>query len=123
MATVNRFEDLRCWQEARVLTRKVYVYSQKGKLGKDWDAKSQFRRAALSVMNNIAEGFGRFSDREIKRFLEFSSSSANELCSMLYLFEDIGYLPFEDILELRALAEKTRSSILAFIRYLGKGKK
>ena len=106
-----------------MLTRKVYVYSQKGKLGKDWDAKSQFRRAALSVMNNIAEGFGRFSDREIKRFLEFSSSSANELCSMLYLFEDIGYLPFEDILELRALAEKTRSSILAFIRYLGKGKK
>ncbi len=77
MEKVTRFEDLHCWQAARVLARKVFVYSKQGELGKDWDTRSQFRRAALSVMNNIAEGFTRFSDREKIRFLEISTSSGN----------------------------------------------
>ena len=53
---VTRFEDLECWQAARELVKRAYEVSQEGALSRDWDARSQFRRASVSVMNNIAEG-------------------------------------------------------------------
>lgn len=74
MAKVERFEDLRCWQEARVLVKEIYLLSENGKLEKDFDTRSQLRRAALSVMNNIAEGFGRYSNKEFIRYLDIANS-------------------------------------------------
>ncbi|MCB9266324.1 MAG: four helix bundle protein [Lewinellaceae bacterium] len=118
MEKVTRFEDLHCWQSARALARKVFVYSKQGELGKDWDTRSQFRRAGLSVMNNIAEGFTRFSDREKIRFLEISTSSGNEVKSMLYLFEDLAFLPQETILELHQDTDKAINQTMGLIRYL-----
>ncbi|MCO6493195.1 MAG: four helix bundle protein [Phaeodactylibacter sp.] len=118
MEKVTRFEDLHCWQSARVLVRKVFEYSKSGALSSDWDTRSQFRRAAVSAMNNIAEGFGRFSDKDQIRFYEISSSSASEVKRMLYLFEDIGYLPPQILEELHLIADKTRNQTLGLIRYL-----
>lgn len=118
MEKVTRFEDLHCWQAARVLARKVFIYSKQGELGKDWDTRSQFRRAALSVMNNIAEGIARFSDQEKIRFLEISTSSGNEVKSMLYLFEDLNFLPREVIRELHEDVDKAINLTMGFIRYL-----
>ena len=69
MAKVERFEDLVCWQEARKLVKEIYLISEEGKLSRDFDTKSQLKRAALSSMNNIAEGFGKFSNREFIHFL------------------------------------------------------
>lgn len=69
---VTRFEDLECWQAARELVKRVYEASQEGALSKDWDAISQFRRASISVMNNIAEGFARYYKNEFKRFLDIA---------------------------------------------------
>ncbi len=118
MPRIDHFEELHCWQESRVLARKIFLYSHEGKLGKDWDTKSQFRRAALSIMNNIAEGFERFSNKEKIRFMEIAFTSGNEVKSMLYLFEDIGYLPAAQIAELKAHTEKTKAMILGLIKYL-----
>jgi four helix bundle protein len=85
MAKVERFEDLKCWQDARVLVKEIYLLSERGRLAKDFDTRRQLRRAALSVMNNIAEGFGRFSNKEFIRFLDMSNNSAAEVKSILYV--------------------------------------
>ena len=69
-------------------------------------------------MNNIAEGFGRSSKKERVRFLEISSSSSSEVKSMLYLIEDIAYLPANRIQEIRELNEKTYSLTIGLINYL-----
>ena len=118
MEKVTCFEELRCWQAARILVRKVFMYTTTGELAKDRDTRSQVRRAALSVMNNIAEGFNRFSDKEKIRFLEISASSGTEVKSMLYLFEDLNLLPKETIEELRSETDKTINQTFGFIRYL-----
>lgn len=60
MAKVERFENLRCWQKARVLVKEIYLLTEEGKLARDFDSQSQIRRVAISVMNTIAEGFGKY---------------------------------------------------------------
>lgn len=81
---VERFEDLDCWKASRVLGNFVYEISSGGALSKDFSTREQLRRTALSAMNNIAEGFGRFSDKEFIRFLEISQASGQEVRSMTY---------------------------------------
>lgn len=68
MGKIERFEDLKCWKAARELVKEVYTLSDAGRLSKDFDTRSQFRKAALSSMNNIAEGFGRFSKKDLFGF-------------------------------------------------------
>ena len=118
MAKVERFEDLKCWQAARELVKIVYSASESGRLAKDFDTKSQIRRAALSTMNNIAEGFGRDSDKEFIRFLEIAQSSAMEVKSITYVLLDLNYLQEDRIKEISMKAEETKSITLGLIRYL-----
>ncbi len=120
---VTRFEELDCWKAARELVKKVYEVSQEGKLARDWDARSQFRRAAVSVMNNIAEGFARYHDKQFIFFLDVSQSSAAEVKSMLYLLEDLQYLEKDTIQDLHAKVDKARNLTLGLIRYLDKKNK
>ena len=70
MALVESFEGLFCWQAARKLVGMVYSSCEEGRLSKDFETRGQLKRAALSSMNNIAEGFGRSSIRESIRYLE-----------------------------------------------------
>jgi four helix bundle protein len=118
VAKIEKFEDLKCWQAARELVKMVYVACEEGKFIKDFDTKSQMRRAALSTMNNIAEGFGRGSDKEFIRFLEIAQSSAMEVKSITYVLIDLNYLPEEKIMEISKKAEETKSITLGLIRYL-----
>lgn len=123
MGTVKRFEDLRCWQKARKLTAKIYRMSKQGELAKDFDTRSQFRSAGLSIMNNIGEGFGRYSNKDFVRFLDYSSGSCTEVKSMAYLLLDLEYFPAAQIEELQNELEEVKASILAFIKYLRKNEK
>ncbi len=118
MAKIEKFEDLKCWQAARELVKMVYVACEEGKFVKDFDTKSQIRRAALSTMNNIAEGFGRGSDKEFIRFLEIAQSSAMEVKSITYVLIDLNYLAEDKIREISKKAEETKSITLGLIRYL-----
>lgn len=118
MSKIERFEDLKCWQAARKLVREVFISSEQGKLAKDFDLKSQFKRAALSSMNNIAEGFGRYSNKDFIRFLDTSQSSVQEIQSMLYVISDLEYLPQEKIDLIRSLAAETKNLTLALVKYL-----
>src|SRR5687768_17168643 len=108
MPKVERFEDLRCWQEARKLVKEIYLASETGKLAKDFDTKSQIKRAALSSMNNIAEGFGKFSNKEFIRYLDIAHNSASEVKSILYVLLDLNYLSTEKIKELQDKTEEIK---------------
>ena len=87
-----RFEDLRVWKAARELTRSVYVTTNENKLSKDFGLKDQMRRAAVSAMSNVAEGYERDGNRELRQFLSVSKGSIGELRSQLYVALDAGYI-------------------------------
>ena len=118
MSKVEKFEDLRCWQEARMLVKEIYLIGEYGKLAKDYDTRSQLRRAALSSMNNIAEGFGKYSNKEFIRYLDTASNSVSEVKSILYVLLDLNYLEVEKIKALQDKAEEVKARTLALIRYL-----
>jgi len=123
MAKVERFEELDCWKAGRELMNLVFDLCEKPGLVQDFDTKAQIKRAAVSTMNNVAEGFGRFSKIEFIRFLGIAQSSALEVRSMAYVLLDRNYITQ---LEFDSLHEKTNKVINlnnGFIRYLqAKGK-
>ena len=89
MGFAENFEDLQIWQRSRVLTKEVYDAFEKIR---DFEFRSQIQSAAVSVMNNIAEGFVRQSKKDFAHFLDLSMGSSGEVRSMLYLAEDRRYL-------------------------------
>ena len=89
---VKKFEDLIAWQKARVLTRKIYALTEQGKFSGDFGLKDQIRRAAVSIMSNIAEGFERGRSAEFHQFLSIAKGSCAELRTQLYVAFDAGYL-------------------------------
>lgn len=92
MSTFKRFEDIQAWQKARVLTKKVYLLSNDGEFGKDFDLRRQIRRSCASIMANIAEGQGRRTDKDFANFLNMSLGSVAETKSHVYLALDMGYI-------------------------------
>jgi len=95
MATVTRFEDLRAWQRARELTNLVYQFSRIKPFASDFKMKDQIRGAALSIMNNIAEGFDRQRDTEFLYFLRMAKASCGEVRSQSYIAFDQNYIDDE----------------------------
>ena len=89
---VRHFEDLDVWQKARVFTRRVYRISSDERFARDYSLRDQLRRAAVSVIANIAEGFERGGNREFKQFLSLAKGSAGEARAHLYVALDAGYI-------------------------------
>ena len=89
---VERFEDLIAWQKARQLTADIYRLTSKGDFSKDFGLRDQIRRASVSVMSNIAEGFDRGSRGEFHQFLVIAKASCAEVRSQLYVAQDVGYI-------------------------------
>ncbi len=118
MATIERFEDIKAWQAARDLVSVVYRVSGRGKFEKDFGLRDQIRRASVSVMSNIAEGFERGSDREFCRFLYIAKGSAGEVRSHLFVASDLGYLTSDEFDDFRARAEEVAKALSGFITYL-----
>ena len=118
MKNAKCFVDLHCWQAGRKLAHHIFIISKTGELGKDWDTRSQLRRAAVSVMNNIAEGHARFLDADSIRFLDYAKASGNEVKSMAYLLEDIEYISNGTATTLRNMANDAIHLTGGYIRYL-----
>jgi four helix bundle protein len=89
---IEKFEDLIAWQKARKLTRQIYKATNQGKFASDYGLKDQIRRAAVSSMSNMAEGFERGGLVEFQRFLAIAKGSCAELRTQLYVALDVGYL-------------------------------
>jgi four helix bundle protein len=118
MGKIERFEDLKCWQQARKVVNLVYDVCDTEKIFRDFTTKDQIKRAALSSMNNIAEGFGRFSNKEFIRFLEISESSAMETRSMLYILIDRKYIDQKKFDEIYNEVIDLTNQVIGFIKYL-----
>ena len=104
----QRFEDLVAWQKARELSREVYRITGTGILRRDRVLVDQMRRAAVSVMSNIAEGFERQASlAEFSHFLSIAKGSCGEIRSQLVVALDAGYLDGDVFMELRSRAEET----------------
>jgi four helix bundle protein len=120
MATLKSFEELECWQDARVLTRDVYALLQSKGFRRDYDLLRQTRRSAVSVMANIAEGFHRHSRRDFLKFLDYSRASLAETVSHFYVALDQGYITDNDLTAIKGTAEKVGRKINALVAYLNK---
>jgi four helix bundle protein len=102
VSVARSFEDLWIWQTARVLVKDVYSdFGGDSAAGRDFAFQNQIRRAAMSVMNNIAEGFERGSNADFANFLRISRGSCGEVRSMFYTAEDLGYAAAASAIERR----------------------
>jgi len=122
MAKIERFEDIQAWQEARELAKAIYRFSSIDPWAKDFALRDQIRRAAISVMSNIAEGFDRKGDAEFGRFLSIAKGSASEIKAQLYIALDQRYIDQTTFNSLYESCDKTVRFLGGFIRYLS-GKK
>ena len=112
---IRKFEDIIAWQKARVL---VIQLRASFKDNKDFSFKDQLFRASLSIMNNIAEGFDRGTDKELKHFLVIARGSTAEVRSMLVVALDFDYLPSDKQHDLIALTEEISRLLTGFIKKL-----
>ena len=112
---MRKFEDLRIWKDARVLVLDIYKIM---KDNKDYGFKDQIQRAAVSIMNNIAEGCDSGSDNLFIRYLKIARASSGEVNSMLYLCEDLQYIEKDKIKELQDKIYTLSAGIQSLIHYL-----
>src|SRR5262249_59171627 len=89
---LTRCEDLVAWQKARSLTTQIYLVTETGAISRDFGLKDQMRRAAVSIMANVAEGFERGKPSEFHQFLSMAKGSCGELRSHLCVAVDVGYI-------------------------------
>jgi len=118
MATLKWFEDIEAWKRARILTRAVYECSKSRDFYRDFGLRDQIRRASVSVMSNIAEGFERDGKREFLQFLAISKASVAEVEAQLYVALDQAYITDDEFKKVKALAVSTKQLIAGFMRYL-----
>jgi four helix bundle protein len=118
MATIKLFEDIQAWQSARILCDKIFIVMNETSLKNDYKLKEQINGASGSIMDNIAEGFGRAGNNEFIQFLEIAHASACETQSQLYRIKDRNYISEEHFIELYALANESKNKIIALVNYL-----
>ena len=118
MATIKHFEDIEAWKTARQLTVLIYRLTEQGSFAKDFGLKDQIRRAVVSVMSNIAEGFESQTQAQFVRYLGHAKASAGEARSQLYVALDVGYLTKEQFEQAFELSDKVIRQIQRFMAYL-----
>ncbi|AVR43815.1 four helix bundle protein [Christiangramia fulva] len=120
MSKVERFEDLEVWQLAREICLDLEELFETTPLGKRYSLLNQMDRSSGSIMDNIAEGFGRGGNLEFRNFLGFSRGSCTELKSQLYRAKDKKLISEEEFQKLSQKCEKEIAKITAFIGFLNR---
>ena len=118
MAGITGFEEIEGWKTGRQLTNLIYKLTEQGAFIKDYGLKDQIRRAAVSVMSNIAEGFESRTDTQFIKFLGHAKGSAGEVRSQLYIAFDLKYISQEQFAEAHELADRSSRQITRFMNYL-----
>ena len=116
---LKKFEDIESWKRARRLTNEIYQLTGTGKFARDFGLRDQIRRASISILSNIAEGFERGGDKEFLQFLAMAKGSCGEVRAQLYIALDQGYLTQEVFDGLSRNAVEIGQLISGFMKYLG----
>ena len=120
----NRFEDLIFWRKARELTKLVYLYTGNGNFKSDFGLKDQIQRSSVSIMSNIAEGFGRGSNKEFLQFLFIARGSLSEVQAQLYVSEDQHYISEDEFKKAYDMTNEITRLINSFMKSIrNSGKK
>lgn len=118
MATFKTLEDIIAWQKARQyhldLKQEIHLLQA----ARDFELKEQLKSSSGSVMDNIAEGFGRMGNTEFKNFLTIAHGSLQESISQLYRMHDYDYINIERLNYLKALANEISRLIRSLIESL-----
>lgn len=120
MPSFKTFKEIKAWQQARMLTNNIYTVSNNGAFAKDYGLRDQIRRACISIMANIAEGYERSGTGEFVQFLSVAKGSAGEVESHLCVAFDLGYIDNAMFEQLSSDTTKTAHLIGALIQYLRK---
>jgi len=115
---VKTFEDLQVWQDARTFVKSIYELTSLENFRKDYDLKDQIQRAAVSIMNNIAEGFKTDNNKEFRNFLGYAKGSAGEVRSMLFVAIYLNYISKDKFDENYKQAINVITQISNFKKYL-----
>ena len=121
MATIQKFEDLIMWQRSRELVRFIYEISKYQNFERDYGLQDQIRRASVSVMSNIAEGFDRGTKQEFLNYLFIAKGSCGEVKSQLYIAHDIGYIDISKFQKGIGLSDEVARLIQSFVSKLKQG--
>ena len=117
MSKVEKFEDLIIWQNSRKLVNEVYAFT---KSCKDYGFNDQIQRAAISIMNNISEGFEIGSDPQFNRYLSHSKGSCGEVRNMIYIAEDLKYLNADKAEHIKNICLEVSRGLQTLKNYLKK---
>ena len=118
MATIERFEDIEAWQQARMLVNDIYTITNAGPFARDYGLKDQIRRASVSILSNIAEGFERGGNKEFIQFLYVAKGSCGEVRAQLYVAKDLHYITDEQFRNLTTQSLRISKMLAGFIAYL-----
>lgn len=118
MDTISRFEDLQVWQLGRELSKEVYALTRKDSFKADRRFVAQITAAVGSIMDNVAEGFGREGKQEFIQFLYISNGSCCEVQSQLYRAHDVGYITDEEFNTIINMCRTESTKLKNFINYL-----
>jgi four helix bundle protein len=118
VSTFEKFEDIEAWKKARVLNQEVYQITRQGLFANDFGLRDQIRRASVSVMSNIAEGFERNGTGEFVQFLAIAKGSAGEVRSQLYTALDQRYIDQQSFDRLLILTGDISNMIGSLMNYL-----
>jgi four helix bundle protein len=117
------YREINSWKKARLLTTQIYTLTNTGPLRRDFGLKDQMRRSAVSVMSNIAEGFGRGGNREFIHFLSQARGSVLELETQITIALDVEYINEDQHEVLADSCQTIKKLIGGLIRYLQKSDK
>ncbi len=121
MANIDKFEDIIAWQKAKEAVKKIYeICNESSKFKRDFVLSNQIQKATISIMSNIAEGFGRSSDKEFANFLNIAKGSICEVQSQLYIAFGLGYIDKEKFDNLYQFLLEIGKLLTNFRKYLRK---
>jgi four helix bundle protein len=115
---IKNFEEIEAWQMARELTKAVYAVVQSSSFSHDFGLRDQIRRASVSIMANIAEGFERDGNKEFVQYLSQAKGSSAEVRSHLYVALDARYIDQQTFDTLSNLTVRIGKALACFIKHL-----
>jgi four helix bundle protein len=118
MAKIKKFEDIESWKRARKLTKEIYTVTAQERLSRDFCLRDQTRRAAVSILSNIAEGFERGGDKEFLQFLAIAKGSSGEVRAQLYVALDMEYISSSQFDSLSQAATEVSQLLSGLMKYL-----